>query len=63
MSTYSCPSCGATGTSKGSCCGAPMGSYAAVNAAALASASTDPLLNSLVTGRLPAARGTQGRAA
>ncbi len=62
MTTYSCPSCGATGTAAGSCCGAPMGSYADVNAAAMASLAADPLANSLVTGRLPAA-GSQRRAA
>jgi hypothetical protein len=55
-STYSCPSCGGTGTSRGTCCGQQMGTYAEV-AAALAVAADTPLLNSLLTGRLPAANG------
>jgi hypothetical protein len=55
-STYSCPSCGGTGTIAGTCCGQQMGTYADV-AAALAVAADSPLLNSLLTGRLPRANG------
>ena len=55
-STYSCQSCGGTGTSQGTCCGRQTGTYAEV-AAALAVAADTPLLNSLLTGMLPRANG------